>query len=247
MTNILDVSLLDILPESIKNDEKVRAAALTIDQELKKTAIQTNFALIYARLDTLSEELVDELAWQFHVDFYDYSLPIEIKRNLVRRSILWHRKKGTPWAVEQVVSTFLSDSKIVENWEYGGDAYCFKVKQIGGALPDEKTLNNLVKAIMSTKNTRSWLDGVSFLRNLNSTIYYGGATQIFRKIHIYPKKFEMPDLAFNKFMGGAVRIFRKISIYPRKADVIILSDQKVGSGVYNIKEATIWQSGVKGY
>lgn len=212
MIDIKKLNLLDILPQNLCNDPTITAVAQSLDAELQQVALEANLVLLLARLDDLPEKIVDELAWQYHVDFYDYELPIEQKRNLIRQSYLWHRKKGTPWAVKQVVSTILEGAEITENWEYGGQPYRFKVNLIKGSIPTTKELENLYKAVKATKNTRSWLDGVNFFRSIPQNIYYGIATDVHKDIEIYPFRANMPDIKSNRYYGCATSIFKEVII-----------------------------------
>ena len=213
MTNLENVNLLDLIPPNLQQDEQIQAAAQAIDVELKKTTKQIWFCLLLPRLDELPENLVDELAWQFHVDFYDTTLDIAIKRDLVRQSILWHMKKGTPYAVKSIVGALLVGATVTENWDYGGNPYCFKVDLIEGAIPSEKELDNLYKAIQAVKNTRSWLDGVNFIRNLEQTIYYGGKALQHEEVNIYPSSFNMPDIEGKPYFVAAVGTYSEVEIY----------------------------------
>lgn len=188
------------MPPNLLEDKKVKAAALAIDGELREISESIKLCLLIARLDELDEWTVDYLAWQFHVDFYDYNLPIDKKRNLVRQSIAWHKKKGTPYAVQEIVSTILEGAYVQENWEYGGMPYRFKVGLIEGPIAGEATITQLVKAINAVKNTRSHLDGVSFVRKPNQNIYIGGATQQHKNIIIGPPIFKMPDVKNTQYI-----------------------------------------------
>ena len=114
------VSLLTLVPPNLQSDPQVIAAAEALDAELRLVTTAIDEALHLPRLDVLAEEVLDLLAWQWHVDFYEADLPLDQKRALIRRSVAWHRHKGTPWAVEQVVSAVFNDAKVTEWFEYGG-------------------------------------------------------------------------------------------------------------------------------
>ena len=91
MLELKDDSLQQILPSSIASDKTVQDIAKAISAKLQLINRQTELILLLPRLDELSEALIDELAWQYHVDFYDYQADIEKKRALVRNAIAWHR------------------------------------------------------------------------------------------------------------------------------------------------------------
>ena len=126
---LTDITFADLLPESIKNDPTISAAARALDGEIRAVNADLEKPLLYGRLDELPEPIVDHLAWQLHVDFWEPDLPIERKRDLVRQSIAWHKYKGTVWAVRQaLIWAGFGDAEIKEHkqliraWiEAGGD------------------------------------------------------------------------------------------------------------------------------
>lgn len=164
--DLQSVSLLDILPPNLLEDKKINAAARALDDELQKITAATRKALLLPRLDELSEEVIDLLAWQWHVDFYEpIGMDIETKRRLIKNSIAWHRIKGTPAAVEQVVSAVFDTSHVQEWFEYGGKPYHFKVIT-EDVTTDPNVLARMRRAINAAKNTRSWLETIEFILHL---------------------------------------------------------------------------------
>src|SRR5690554_1045404 len=104
MLNISDISLLDLIPPNLKSDPQVQAAATALDAELKAVTEAVKGIILYSRIDELPEEIIDHLAWQFHVDYYNPNLPLDVKRTLVKNSLAWHRSKGTPATVEELIT-----------------------------------------------------------------------------------------------------------------------------------------------
>lgn len=158
------LSLLDILPSSITGDANVQATAHSLDPEIQSVSRDIREALIISRIEELSEPIVDLLAWQLHVDFYEPDFPLAIKRRLVKNSIPMHRKKGTKWAVEEILRALRVEAKVSEWFEYGGAPYTFRVN---GLLlhplhPCEswgtETYSRVRAAIIEMKNARSWLE-----------------------------------------------------------------------------------------
>lgn len=208
--NNKDVELKRIVPQSIGSDENVKAICDAIDVKLRELSMAATSVLILPRLNELPEEIVDELAWQYHVDFYDYSASIDKKRSLVRQAIAWHKRKGTPAAVEEVCSAAFKTAKVFENWEYGGEPYHFQVRLIEEGIPNQTVIDNLVRAVNDTKNTRSWLDGLSFYREILGTIYLGAIVCPHKTVHIYPSKFKMNNLQNHQYYGGVNYWSRKV-------------------------------------
>ncbi|MEY8831554.1 phage tail protein I [Phaeobacter italicus] len=63
------------------------------------------------------EDMLDLLAWEYSVDVWDRSLPLDIRRLLVERSSEVHRYKGTVHGLRQALSLFDFQADIVEWWQ----------------------------------------------------------------------------------------------------------------------------------
>lgn len=98
------LALVDLLPSSISGDEQVTDAAQAIDPELHAVADFARTLPILSRIDELPEELIDLLAWQWHVDLYETTLTLREKRETVKRLLLMHRYKGTRRAVDEALA-----------------------------------------------------------------------------------------------------------------------------------------------
>lgn len=202
--DIENVSLLDILPVNLLDDENINAAARALDEELQSISKATKSALILPRLDELPESVIDLLAWQWHVDFYEPSMSVETKRRLIRESIAWHRIKGTPAAVEKSVSAIFNGGNVTEWYEYGGEPYRFRMDGIRSALGTLDALPEVVRAVNAAKNERSWLDGFGFLRELRSRIYTGGAVSLAMKYTVSAPSARGAVYTVNAVRMGAV-------------------------------------------
>lgn len=158
MKKLSAVSLLDILPESILLDPKLKASAQALDSQLQAVTNSIREVLHIPRLDELSGNILDYIAEQLHIDFYEpLYLTEDEKRNLIRESIAWHRIKGTPYAVEKIAHDAFADAEIVEWFDYDGEPYHFKVRSHGfKQTPDGWA--TYVRMLNSAKNVRSWCD-----------------------------------------------------------------------------------------
>lgn len=177
---LLDTSFLDLLPDSISHDVRIRAAAAALDAVQPATARGIPGLLLWARLyqadprtlfpplarlapqglPPLSEPELDLLAWQLHVEGYEGAADYAAKRRMVLESIPVHRKKGTPWAVETALGTYLSRAVDVTEWfQYSGKPYFFRIHfDVSDQGFSEAQARDIWPLIRSTKNVRSWLD-----------------------------------------------------------------------------------------
>lgn len=167
------LSLLDILPANLLADKKVAAAAQALDAELQAVTRATVETMHLPRLEVLPEAVIDLLAWQWHVDFYEpIGMDIETKRKLVKESIAWHRIKGTPAAVEKVVTAAFDSASVMEWFEYeegAGEPYHFRLTTTD-TMHGSDSYKEMIRAIESVKNVRSVLDGIIFKFTMQDTV-----------------------------------------------------------------------------
>ena len=130
-----DVSLLDLVPQSLLNDKNSKKILESIDWSVKKQ-YQDNITKfnIMSRIRILSEREIEELLLQFHVDYVDDKLTLAQKQELVINSIQNHMIKGTPKAVRNICNILFEYSEVKEWFEYGGRPYYFKVSTITGSI-----------------------------------------------------------------------------------------------------------------
>jgi phage tail P2-like protein len=168
-----DISFSDLLPSSIASDPTIAAAAEALDAELQAVNDAIQNIAIYSQVDLSSDALLKHLAWQWHVDFWDDTLDSDAKLTLVLQSYDWHRHKGTPYAVEQMVQDVLGGGSVQEWFEYGGDPFHFKI--ISNSPPqDLATYDRLLAAVKVSKNERSILDDIESSMSINSDVYFTG-------------------------------------------------------------------------
>lgn len=153
----LDLSLL--LPHFMRNEKNTQAFVYAIQHELNLVTASIEHARIYSRVDSLSEELLDELAWQFNIPEYNTEYDISVKRELIKTSMLIHNQRGTVGAVEKVVESIFGVATLEEWFDYGGEPYHFKVRTTNPSSSDAM-IADLERVIKETQNIRSHLEEV---------------------------------------------------------------------------------------
>ena len=125
--DLYSVDFTRSLPPTLKDDPEINALGRAIAGQLQITAQQIRRNIIYARIDELDEQTLDILAYDLHVDWYDHSYPIEVKRQTIKDSVKIHRRLGTKYAVETALGAVFPGTRVEEWFEYGGDPYTFRV------------------------------------------------------------------------------------------------------------------------
>lgn len=167
-----DIDLTRLLPQFMREDRYANAFAYAVQSKLIEVSLAIQHAKIYSRIDSLAEEILDELAWQFNVVEYRTDFDISIKRELIKRCMESHYKRGTVEAVEDVVLKIFGDAEVEEWFNYGGEPYHFRIHTSNTSATDEM-IRELTKIVKETQNVRSYLEAVIVEIIQSMTMYIG--------------------------------------------------------------------------
>lgn len=182
MHNFQDADLLLLLPSSLTHDRQVQAMAAAVNAPFNTATQAVKDVSIIPRIREIDHaDLIDLLAWQFHVDFYDQTLPIDVRRELVIKSLDWHARKGTPRMVEEVVSTVFDHGEIAEWFEYGGEPYFFRI-YTDAPLRTPEEYRYFFTLLETVKRKSAWLDRIVVFTRSTGTLHAGSYTFI---THLY--------------------------------------------------------------
>lgn len=171
MNKIKDADFMAKFPPALKKDKSMLTLGEIVSKELHITAAGIKKNIIYANIDTLPETWLDMLAYDLHVDWYDYDYPLETKRAIIKDSVKVHQKLGTKYAVETSLSNIFKDVKVSEWFEYGGKPYYFRIDidTSGNELAGDAYAVILSK-VRFCKNLRSHCDGIYISLNGGTAI-----------------------------------------------------------------------------
>ena len=169
MPEITYKELLRSLPQVLQEDRSLSALAEAVAAVLAEEAGKADRARIYPALEIQPEEVLDILAYDFKVDWWDPDYTAEEKLQTLRDSFDVHRRLGTKRAVETAISGIYEETEVTEWFEYGGEPYHFKI-MIDAAYQDADPEKHakVLEGVNYYKNLRSVLDGVEY--------YDGGGT-----------------------------------------------------------------------
>lgn len=162
MNSLKDADFYATFPPALKKDEKMVALGRLIADELHQTVEQTKKNIIYANINELSETGLDVLAYDLHVDWYDYDYPIEAKRAIIRDSVRVHQKLGTKAAVEMALGGIHPKSEIEEWFDYGGKPYRFRIVLDTTESRVAADYDEIIKTVDIYKRLTAHLDGLYY-------------------------------------------------------------------------------------
>ncbi|MCD8294690.1 MAG: phage tail protein [Clostridia bacterium] len=172
MIRLYDGEILDLLPPSIKDDTEVKCISYAIKAEFRRIMDEADRTLTMAMIDAVSEDVLDVLAVELRSPFYLESMDIEVKRGIIKNTLLWYMHAGTPNAVADMVQTIFGEGEVVEWFDFEdgeGEPGTFDI--ITNAWMSEDILEQFVAIIKRVKNTRSHIRGIAIRREYDIIEY----------------------------------------------------------------------------
>lgn len=180
MIKIEELRLLSLLPPSIKSDPDIQAAATVLDKSGEKTLQLIKKLNFFVNPHLADHDLLDAVAADLHVDFYDKTFSIETKRRLIDESMILHMEKGTAKSVEDLLTTVFGQGEVEEWYEYGGLPYHFRIYTSDKSATNERA-NEFIRALESVKRKSTVLESITILQSENMNLYFGTVVHIREK------------------------------------------------------------------
>ena len=177
MIRLSEGELLDMLPSEFKRQPEVVALSYALKQAYRRLLAFQAGILVYAYIDGCSEAVLDMLAVELRMRYYDQSFSIDKKRELIKSGILVGLRDGTKYAVDLVVSTILDAATTMDWYEYGGDPGCYRIRADVTAARGDIDLNGIIDAIEMVKRKSAHLDGVSLVASADQGLFFGSVLQ----------------------------------------------------------------------
>ena len=158
-----------ILPNNLAGQTRTRALACAVGRQVDKLLVLADRMVIWAGLDRVPEELLDYLAAELRTPAYRADYAVEVKRTLVRQSLLFYATMGTPGAVDRLIQSIFGSGQIQEWFEYGGEPHHFRATVgASGLTITPEGLEELRRVLASVKRLSSWLDSIATVTPMES-------------------------------------------------------------------------------
>lgn len=156
-------NLLFSRPIALRGDESTEALAAATAEVLAARLAEIDRLRIISNIDNLEEALLDILARDFKVDWWDANYSLEEKRRTLKDSWRVHKMLGTKAAVETAISAIYPRTKVLEWFEYGGEPYHFRLDiNITNDTIDSEKQRRVLERLNFYKSLRSHNDGVTY-------------------------------------------------------------------------------------
>ena len=188
-------NLLLIVPPALTQDQAMMARAAADAEALAARLAEIDRVRIISNIDGLNETVLDILARDFKVDWWDQEYSVEEKRRTLKGSWRVHKTLGTKAAVETAIRAIYPLTTVEEWFEYNGEPYHFRLNiDITSDSGDRERQRRVLERLNYYKSLRSHNDGVRyFLVPKKSWAVAGGLFVGSREID--PATIKVPELA----------------------------------------------------
>lgn len=162
---ITQESMLSVLPGVLRRDDGMYSLAQLIGWITGTEAEKVDAPAVFQNIGKLPEDLLDILAKDCKVDWYDYDADIETKRRQLSSNWKIRERLGTVGAVKAALQNVWPDTSIEEWFEYDGEPGYFRVLL---SMDTAGTINfsKAVRMIDTFKPVSAHVDGYPILRIL---------------------------------------------------------------------------------
>lgn len=204
---INEQNLLAALPLVIAEDERLNSLATAIARALIAHLDELDVALVYSRIDELPEALLDILAVDFAVDWWDGNWSLTQKRESLKASWRIHRILGTPYAVNMAVRAVFGEGEVREWFDYGGKPHHFRVSVLNdGTFRDIGDWDKFIRLLELCRRLSSWLDEIDIVTDIGESELRCGGVMGRTTRMIVPEMTDKFDLTETLRTGGLMAI-----------------------------------------
>ena len=223
MKKLDEITLADLMPDSISGDANVSATARAIDPQLKAVSEAVDKPLILAAIDTLPSDILEHLAVQYDVTSWDSAWPIGTKRAVLKAAIADKRKMGTRGAVQRAIEAVAPLATITEWWQTDpkGTPHTFTIDVLqDGSAVDAETQRNVISQVNEAKPARShYTFGVQ--QNAQGNLYLAGVLRSIAYARVRSAGTTIEQMAIDAGVLAAMRgvSIRRIIEYSHMGDM----------------------------
>ena len=174
MISIRDGELYDILQTPLREDLDAQCYSYALKVGTQLVLEHADIIRTNAMIDIMPEPVIDILALQFRAQYYDQTLPLQTKREIVKRALRWHYHAGTPSTVSELINVVFGGGDIVEWPDFDEPPYTpgtFDIVTKAQLTPD--MVDRFMRILQDVKGAGDHLRRVLVLREIFATWYVG--------------------------------------------------------------------------
>lgn len=166
MIKLYDARITDGLPQILTVQPWAQALAFATRNQIRKVLFFADKTRAFSDIDELDEDILDALAVELRTPKYSETFPIEVKRKVIKNSLVYFTRAGTKASVVDLIQDIYGGAYVEEWFDYGGAPGHFRI--VLDITKQQTTVPVFTTAQMddmlaSVKRYSAHLDGVFFM------------------------------------------------------------------------------------
>lgn len=124
---LTDLDLLSLQTQFMKADPTTQGLCAALSPQMRHIAENISKCLLWKNYRGLPEEVLDALAVSLNIPWYDSKSDYEVKSYIIEKSDQIRLLQGTKKSIELIFSAWNITAYILEWFNYGGEAYHYKI------------------------------------------------------------------------------------------------------------------------
>lgn len=174
MIDLYNGELLNMLPSQMSKEVHQIYLSYALKKGIQLIIDRSDMTRTQAMIDSLPERILDILAIELRTPYYSEDLEIDKKREIIKRTLLWHLTAGTPSAMRELISIVIGEGAIVEWPDFEDPPFTPGTFDI---LTDVQLTEDIVMLFIAiierVKNERSHLRRLLIHRRMDAHWYVG--------------------------------------------------------------------------
>lgn len=202
MIKYKDGELLDLLSAPMAEDADIIALSYAIKMGIAKFIVYVAKTTMYADVDNQPESILDYMAIELDVAYYEQDMDIAAKRELIKGALKWYMTAGSGKAVKELVNATFGGGDVSEWYEFGGEPGEFGI-EIESQITEDN-YKRLSKTLESVKPSGAHLKAISSARDAEIDLYLGSALAEQSISTMFEDYSETTELSGNVHAGGTL-------------------------------------------
>jgi phage tail P2-like protein len=165
--SLFNAQIADGVPRVLREQPWVKALSMAAWELHKQTMDYIDGSQIYTAIDTVREEVLDALAVNWKIDWYDTGYDIDQKRRIVKTALNIRRTMGTVSAVKAQADAIYPGSTLEEWFDFNGQPGTFRMTVDVTTTGPGNTLDNfgtaeIERRLTMAKRYSSHLESMSY-------------------------------------------------------------------------------------
>lgn len=159
MISLRSAKLTNALPHILAKEPWAQAMAYAVNNQLNRLMTYADGVMIQASIDKMPDAVLDILAEELRLPYYDNTYKTALKRELVKGALQYWATTGTVGSLTKILENIFGDAEIEEWFQYGGEPGYFRILTTNPNVTGE-TLAQFTRTAQEVKRLSAWLEEV---------------------------------------------------------------------------------------